>query len=85
MDLSTTYMGLNLKNPIMAAASPLSEQVAGIRQLEDAGASAVVLRSLFEEQITHESEELDHHLGHGAESFAEATSYFPKAGEYLQN
>ena len=82
MDLSTTYMGLKLRNPIMAAAGPLCEQVGTIRQLEDAGASAVVLRSLFEEQITHDTEELDHHLSHGVESFAEATSYFPAASEY---
>ncbi len=82
MDLTTTYMGMTLKNPIVAAAGPLTAQVASMRQLEDAGAAAVVLRSLFEEQLTHEAAELDHHLSHGVESFAEAVSYFPQVGEF---
>ncbi len=82
MDLSTTYLGMKLKNPLMAAAGPLTADLGKIRQLEDAGASAVVLHSLFEEQLTHEAAALDHHLSHGADSFAEALSYFPEAGEY---
>ncbi|GBD92087.1 NAD-dependent dihydropyrimidine dehydrogenase subunit PreA [bacterium BMS3Abin04] len=82
MDLSTTYMGLKLKNPIVPSASPLSENVDTVKELEDAGASAIVVYSLFEEQITHETGELDHYLSFGAESFAEATSYFPEPGEF---
>jgi dihydroorotate dehydrogenase (fumarate) len=82
MDLSTNYMGLNLKNPIVPSASPLSESVDKVKQLEDAGASAVVVYSLFEEQITHESGELDHYLNYGTESYAEATSYFPEPEEF---
>jgi len=83
MDLSTKYMGLKLKNPVVpSAASPLSQTVDSVKALEDAGASAVVVYSLFEEQITHESGELDHYLSYGAESFAEATSYYPEQDEY---
>ncbi|MFQ5807031.1 MAG: dihydroorotate dehydrogenase-like protein [Phycisphaerae bacterium] len=82
MDLTTTYMGLKLKNPLMPAAGPLTADVGSIRQLEDAGAAAVVLHSLFEEQISHEAAELDQHLAAGTESFAESLSYFPKADEF---
>lgn len=82
MDLSTTYMGLKLKNPLVPSASPLSQSVDNVKALEDAGASAVVVYSLFEEQITHESGELDHYLSYGAESYAEATSYFPQPEEF---
>ncbi len=82
MDLSTNYIGLNLKNPIVPSASPLSESVDKVKQLEDAGASAVVVYSLFEEQITHESGELDHYLNYGTESYAEAISYFPEPEEF---
>jgi dihydroorotate dehydrogenase (fumarate) len=78
MDLSTTYLGLRLKNPLVAGASPLSRELDTLKALEDAGAGAVVLHSLFEEQIIHEQEELDHYLTVGAESFAEAMSYFPR-------
>jgi dihydroorotate dehydrogenase (fumarate) len=81
-DLSTSYLGLILKNPLVASASPLCEDVDNIRQMEDAGAAAVVLNSLFEEQITLESHDLDHHLTHGTESFAEALSYFPDMTDY---
>ena len=77
MDLSTTYMGLSLKNPIVPSASPLSENINGIRYMEDVGAAAIVMYSLFEEQITFESQELDHYLSYGTDSFAEATHYFP--------
>ncbi|MGO9094982.1 MAG: dihydroorotate dehydrogenase-like protein [Bryobacteraceae bacterium] len=82
MDLSTKYLGLTLKNPLVAAASPLSEDLDKIRKLEDAGASAIVLESLFEEQIDVDSYELDRHLSGGAESFAEALSYFPDLSTY---
>jgi dihydroorotate dehydrogenase (fumarate) len=77
MDLTTTYMGMALKNPIVPSSSPLSESMDRIRQMEDAGAAAIVMHSLFEEQITMESHQLDHYLSYGAESFAEALSYFP--------
>jgi len=81
-DLTTTYLGLQLKNPLVASASPLSKKVDLVRRLEEAGAAAVVLYSLFEEQITHESRALDHYLTHGTESYAEALSYFPDLGQY---
>jgi dihydroorotate dehydrogenase (fumarate) len=82
MDLTTTYMGLKLKNPVVPSASPLSESVDKVKELEDAGASAVVVYSLFEEQITHEANALDFYLSQTGESYAEALSYFPKASEY---
>lgn len=77
MDLSTTYMGLPLAHPIVPSAGPLTNSVDRIKRLEDAGASAVVLPSLFEESIEHDSHVLDHYLNYGTESFAEATTYFP--------
>ncbi len=61
VDLSTTYLGLQLKNPVVASASPISKKLDGIRSLEDAGAGAVVMYSLFEEQIVHESLALDYY------------------------
>jgi dihydroorotate dehydrogenase (fumarate) len=82
MDLSTRYLGMTLKNPIVASASPLSRDLDGIRQMEDAGAAAVVLFSLFEEQIATESRLLDLYLDYGAESHYEAPSYFPEAADY---
>jgi dihydroorotate dehydrogenase (fumarate) len=82
MDLSTHYLGLNLRNPIVPSASPMSKTVGGVRLMEDYGASAVVLFSIFEEQIRHETKEMYHHLTYHAESYAEATSYFPEAGDY---
>lgn len=81
-DLTTTYLGLTLKNPVVVSPSPLCQELGNIRQMEDAGASAVVLHSLFEEQLTLESQELDHFLTHGTDSFAEALSYYPDLGEY---
>ena len=81
-DLSTTYLGLTLKNPLVVSASPLSEDVANIRRMEDAGAAAVVLHSLFEEQISLESHELDRYLSYGTESFAESLTYFPEMRTY---
>ena len=82
IDLSTTYLGLTLKNPLVASASPLTEDLGNVRRLEDAGAAAVVMHSLFEEQITLESQELDRYLSHGTESFAESLSYFPDLTDY---
>ncbi|MGD8778029.1 MAG: dihydroorotate dehydrogenase-like protein [Ignavibacteria bacterium] len=82
MNLETTYMGLKLKNPVVPSASPLTQNLDTVKALEDAGAAAIVVHSLFEEQISHESGELDHYLTAGAESYAEATSYFPDQDEY---
>ena len=82
MDLSTTYMGMKLKHPVVASASPLSHTVDGIRKLEDGGAAAVVMYSLFEEQIEGESHLLDHYLNYGTETFAEALHYFPNLDGY---
>ncbi len=82
MDLTTTYLGLRLKSPIVPSAGPLSADLGAIRDMQEAGAGAVVLHSLFEEQIEHEREELHHHLGHGVESFAESLSYFPLEHEF---
>ena len=82
MDLSTTYLGLDLKNPIVPSASPLSNSLDGIRRMEDAGAAAVVMYSLFEEQISLESHQLDYYLANGTESYAEALSYFPEMDNY---
>jgi dihydroorotate dehydrogenase (fumarate) len=82
MDLSTKYMGLKLKNPIVPSASPLSRDLATIKLMEEVGAAAVVLESLFEEQIIHEKNEMDHFLTQGTESFAEALSYFPDKDVY---
>jgi dihydroorotate dehydrogenase (fumarate) len=82
MDLRTTYLGLKLKNPLVASASPLSRTLDNMKRLEDSGASAIVMYSLFEEQIAHEAQELDHYLQYGTESFAEALSYFPGSSDY---
>src|SRR3990172_13373894 len=81
-DLSTTYLGLNLKNPLVASASPLSRKIDRARKLEEAGISAIVMYSLFEEQIVRESLELDHYLTRGTDSFAEALTYLPDGGMY---
>jgi dihydroorotate dehydrogenase (fumarate) len=82
IDLSTTYLGLELANPLVPSASPLSRTLDQIRRMEDAGAGAVVLYSLFEEQIEAESHELDRALEHGAESHPEAGRYFPDPAEF---
>src|ERR1700756_4639486 len=82
VDLTTYYMGLKLRTPLVVSASPLSQEINGIRRLEEVGASAVVLYSLFEEQLRQESLELDHHLSAGTDSFAESLSFFPQASEY---
>ncbi|HXY19871.1 MAG TPA: dihydroorotate dehydrogenase-like protein [Gemmatimonadales bacterium] len=82
IDLSTDYLGLKLATPLVAGASPLCEDVGNLRRLEDAGASAVVLHSLFEEQLTRESDALDRALSTGTDSHAEAMSYFPDLVSY---
>ncbi len=82
MDLTTRYLGLTLRTPLVPSASPLSDDIDKIRQMEDAGASAVVLYSLFEEQLTRESEALQYHLMYGTESFAEALTYLPEPEEF---
>ncbi len=82
MDLSTKYLGMQLRTPLVASASPLSQEISGIRNLEDAGASAVVLYSLFEEQLHKEALELELHLNAGTESFAESITYFPHSSEF---
>jgi dihydroorotate dehydrogenase (fumarate) len=81
-DLSTRYLGLALANPIVASSSPLTERIEDLQRLEEAGVSAVVLPSLFEEQISIEGHDLDTYLSHGAESYAEAISYFPDMWVY---
>lgn len=82
MDLTTTYLGLNLKNPLVPSSSPLSRNLGSLKRMEDCGASAIVLYSLFEEQITLESHTLNNYLTQGVESFPEALTYFPEAAEY---
>ncbi len=82
MDLRTNYLGLELKNPLVASASPLARELVNIRRMEDAGAAAVVLNSLFEEEINQESHALDRYLSDGTESYAEALTYFPEAPSY---
>lgn len=82
MDLTTSYLGKNLNSPLVVSASPLSQDISNIRKMEDCGAGAVVLYSLFEEQIKLEQKELFIHTTRGTESFAEALSYFPEADEY---
>jgi dihydroorotate dehydrogenase (fumarate) len=81
-DLKTTYLGLQLKNPFLPASSPLTENADSIKKLEDAGAAAIVMHSLFEEQIEKDDLALLHFMEAGTESFAEALSYFPEPVEY---
>lgn len=82
MNLSTNYLGLKLENPLVVGASPFCDNVATARQLQDAGAAAIVMRSLFEEQIDAEQRALVHHVETPAESTSEATSFFPSFSEY---
>ncbi len=82
VDLKTTYLGLDLQNPLVASSSPLTQKVDSIKQLEDSGISAVILYSLFEEQITLESLKLHDDLSRGIESYAEALTYLPDYGQY---
>ena len=92
MDLATTYHGIELRNPIVHSASPITGSLDNLRRLEDAGTSAVVMYSLFEEQVDAVSHQLYNCLNYGRESQAEALSYFPRAesynvgpGEYLEH
>lgn len=80
-DLKTTYLGLELANPLVASPSPWCQDLNNLRRMEEAGASAVVLHSLFEEQINLESNVLNQYLFHGTESYAESLDYFPDLGE----
>jgi dihydroorotate dehydrogenase (fumarate) len=82
MNLKTTYLGLSLRSPLVASASPLSEKIDNIKRLEDAGAGAVVLYSLFEEQLRQERLSLYYHLTQNTESHAEALTYFPEPKEF---
>ena len=82
MNLTTKYLDMVLKNPIVASSSPLSHNVGSIRRLEDAGAAAVVMYSLFEEQLGFDSYYVDYHLTQGIESYAESISYFPDMQSY---
>jgi dihydroorotate dehydrogenase (fumarate) len=82
MDLSTTYLGMNLRTPLVVSASPLSQELDDIKRMEDAGASAVVLYSLFEEQLTHDSFELDYYLTHHTDSYAESLTFFPEPAQF---
>jgi dihydroorotate dehydrogenase (fumarate) len=82
MDLSTKYLGLRMKNPLVPSSSPLTRNLSSLKRMEDSGAAAIVLYSLFEEQITMESQNLNHYLTQGIESFPEALTYFPEAREY---
>ena len=82
IDLTTKYLGLDLKNPLVASSSTLSKKFENIKKMEDAGLSAVVLYSLFEEEIQHESLELNYFLNRGTESFPEAITYFPEMDDF---
>src|SRR5436189_6428948 len=82
MDLTTTYMGMALRTPLVPSASPLSEKIDNIKRMEDAGASAVGFHSLFEEQIRRDHHDLEFYLEQGTESYAESLSYFPVRPEF---
>jgi len=82
MDITTSYLSFKLKSPVVPSAGPLSEDVSKLKEMEDAGAGAAVIYSLFEEQLEHDELELDHHTSTPAESYAEATSFFPEPFEY---
>jgi dihydroorotate dehydrogenase (fumarate) len=82
MDLTTRYLGLNLRTPLVPSASPLSEELDNLKRMEDAGASAVVLHSLFEEQVRSEQDAVQYQMMYGTESFPESLSFFPKPAEF---
>ena len=82
MNLTTRYVGLKLRTPLVPSASPLSQSLDNIKRMEDAGASAIVFHSLFEEQLRRERHELHHYLSQGTESQAEALTYFPEPAEF---
>lgn len=82
IDLTTKYLGLSLRNPLVVAASPLCNDADSLARLEEAGAAAAVLHSLFEEQIEHEERQLNNLYEHQTESFAESLTHFPELGSY---
>ncbi len=82
MNLETNYLGLKLKSPLVPSASPLSSDLSKVKRMEDAGAAAIVMYSLFEEQITRENQALDHFTNIASESYAEAITYFPEPEQY---
>lgn len=82
IDVSTKYLGLKLKGPIVVSSTPLSESLENVHRMEEAGASAIVLTSLFEEQLALESRALDEDLSRGTESFAESLGYLPDLNDY---
>jgi len=85
IDLSTTYLGLKLKNPLVASSSPMCEDVGNVRRMEDAGAAAVVLHSLFEEQIEIESDELDRFITETSSISSEAQTNFPELTKQVRS
>ena len=82
INLETEYMGLRLKNPVIASSSPLSDSLEGMKRLEEAGAAAIVTSSLFEEQINQTSQNLKHFADYGSESYSESLNYFPNVLEF---
>ena len=82
VDLKTKYLGLELNNPLVASASPLAEDIEKVKQMEEKGIAAIVLHSLFEEQVLLQEKELDYALTHGEKHYAEAMTYFPDVGSY---
>jgi dihydroorotate dehydrogenase (fumarate) len=83
MDLTTRYMGLNLRTPLVPSASPLSDDLDNIKRMEDCGASAIVLHSLFEEQMRSEQDSVQYHMAYGTDSFPEALSFFPAPTDFI--
>src|SRR5512143_3545795 len=83
MDLTTRYLGLNLRTPLVPSASPLSDDLGGIKRMEDAGASAIVLHSLFEEQVRNELETVEYYMMYGTDTYPESLTYFPKPTEFV--
>src|ERR1017187_8289203 len=84
MELATTYMGLSLSSPLVASASPFTINLANIQRLEACGAGAVVLPSIFQEQIEAEQDELERGMSVGSDSFPEALTYFPDPSNYVK-
>src|SRR4029434_5637727 len=82
MNLTTRYLGFKLRTPVVPSASPLSEKIDNIKRMEDAGASAVVFHSLFEEQVRRDRHDLQFYLDQGTESFAESLTYFPEHADF---
>jgi dihydroorotate dehydrogenase (fumarate) len=81
MNLATSYLGMILRTPLVPSASPLSENLDNIKRMEDAGAAALVLHSMFEEHVCHESNQLHHRLTRGTESFSDALTYFSEPND----